>query len=169
MARAAKPIPEGYQTVTAMLTYDDCASALNWLQQALGAQELQRSVGPDGKIMHAEIQLGNSRIMMHDAMMGYKGAKSLGGSPANMWIYVEDCDALFDRAVKTGVNVTMPMADQFWGDRCGSFTDPQGFAWTIATRVEDLTPEEMRERAEEFFKQFAGQPPEQAKAAGSGA
>jgi PhnB protein len=171
MARAAKPIPEGYQTITPMLSYDDCARAMDWCRQALGAQELSRHTGPDGKIMHAEIQIGNSRIMMHDAMMGYKGAKSYGGSPANLWVYVENCDDLFERAVKTGGQVTMPMADQFWGDRCGSLTDPEGVSWTIACRIEDLTPEELRQRSEEFFKQFAGQqqPQQQTKTAGSGA
>jgi uncharacterized glyoxalase superfamily protein PhnB len=151
-----------------MLVLDDCAAALDWYKQGLGAKELSRSEGPDGKIMHASMQIGDSPIMMHDAMMGSQGPKALGGSPASLWIYVEDCDALFNRGVSAGAEVKMPMADQFWGDRCGTFTDPHGFSWTIAKRVEDLTREELDQRAADFFKQFAEQnaPP---KAAGAGA
>jgi PhnB protein len=166
MAKAKSAVPAGQHTVTPMLVLDDCAAAIDFYKQALGAKELNRSVGPDGKIMHAAIQIGDSQIMMHDAMMGATGPKALGGSPASLWIYVEDCDTLFNRGVSAGGQVKMPMADQFWGDRCGTFTDPHGFSWTIATRVEDLTREEMDQRAEQVFTQFAEQntPP---KAAGA--
>src|SRR3954451_13602113 len=99
MAKATSPIPPGHRTVTPQLTLDDAAKAIDWYKKALGAEEKGRAVGPDGKIMHAEIQIGNSRIMLNDAMMGGKGPKALGGSPASMWLYVEDCDALFNRAV----------------------------------------------------------------------
>jgi len=125
----------------------------------LGAEEKGRAVGPDGKIMHAEIQIGNSRIMLNDAMMGGKGPKALGGSPASMWLYVEDCDALFNRAVSAGAQIfggaMGKMTDQFWGDRSGTLTDPFGYTWTIATHKEDLTPEEMQQRQEAWMKQFA--------------
>ena len=111
--------------------------------------------------MHAELSIGNSQIMVNDAMMGGKGPKALGGSPASLWIYVDDCDALFNRAVAAGAQVAAaPMGqlpDQFWGDRCGTFTDPHGYRWTIATHKEDLTPEEMKQRQDEFMKQFAAQ------------
>ncbi len=168
MAKAKSAVPDGLQTITPMLVLDDCAAAIDWYKQGLGAKELSRSVGPDGKIMHAAIQIGSSQIMMHDAMMGGKGPKALGGSPASLWIYTEDCDTMYNRGLNAGGQVSMPMADQFWGDRCGSFIDPHGFTWTIATHTEDLTREELDQRAEQFFKQFAEQntPP---KAAGAGA
>jgi PhnB protein len=161
MAKATRAVPEGYHTVTPQLTLDNAAQAIEWYKKALGAEELARAVGPDGKIMHAEVRIGDSRIMMNDAMMGGKGAKAMGGSPASLWVYVEDCDALFNRAVAAGAQVPPgPMgalADQFWGDRCGSFTDPQGYRWTIATHKEDLTPQEMERRQAEWMKQFTPQ------------
>jgi PhnB protein len=158
MAKAAKAVPEGYHTITPQLSLDNAADAIDWYKKALGAEELGRSVGPDGKIMHADIQIGDSRFMLNDAMMGSKSAKALGGSPIALWIYVEDCDALFNRAVGAGGQVVMAMADQFWGDRCGCFTDPQGYTWWIGTHKEDLTPQEIQLRQEEFFKNVAPQP-----------
>jgi len=162
MAKAKSPVPEGLHTVTPMLTLENGAQTIEWYKKALGAEETSRSTGPDGKIMHSEIRVGNSRIMLHDAMMGGKGPRSLGGSPASLWIYVEDCDAMFNRAVAAGARVPEGpmgrMTDQFWGDRCGSLTDPEGYVWTIATRKEDLTPEEMRQRQDAWMKQMAAQP-----------
>jgi len=159
MAKAKSPIPEGHHTVTPQLTLDNAAQGIDWYKKALGAQEVTRAVGPDGKIMHAELRIGDSLVMMNDAMGGGKGAKAMGGSPASLWVYVEDCDALFNRAVDAGAQVAPgPMgqlADQFWGDRSGTFTDPQGYRWTIATHKEDLTREEIEQRQAEFFKQFA--------------
>lgn len=112
--------------------------------------------------MHAELQIGNSRIMLNDAIGGGKSAKAFGGSPISLWVYVQDCDALFKRAVSAGAQVAAgpmgQMADQFWGDRSGTFTDPYGYQWTIATHKEDLSREELDRRAQEFFKQFAQQP-----------
>jgi PhnB protein len=157
MAKAKKAVPEGFHTVTPQLTFDNAAQAIEWYKQALGAQELSRAPGPDGKIMHAELRIGDSKIMLNDAVMGNKGPKMLGGSPASLWLYVEDCDTLFNRAVNAGGQVRMPMADQFWGDRCGSVSDPHGYSWTIATHKEDLTREEIEQRQEQFFKQFAQQ------------
>jgi PhnB protein len=161
MAKAKNPVPEGYHTVTPSLTLDSAAEAIEWYKKALGAEELARAVGPDGKIMHAEIRVGNSRIMLNDPMMGHKGPKGIGGSPASLWVYTEDCDTMFNRAVGAGAKVLPGMGqlqDQFWGDRSGSFTDPHGYNWTIATHKEDLTPDEMKKRQEEFMKQFANQP-----------
>lgn len=161
MAKARSPIPEGFHTVTPHLIFDDAANAIDWYKRALGAEEKSRALGPDGKIIHAELQIGDSRIMLNDAMGGGKSAKALGGSPISLWIYVQDCDALFNRAVAAGAHVAPgPMGqltDQFWGDRSGTFTDPHGYQWTIATRKEDLSREEMDRRAQEFFKQFAPQ------------
>jgi PhnB protein len=158
MTKAKSAIPEGHHTVTPQLTLDNAAQAIDWYKKALGAEEVTRAVGPDGQIMHAEIRIGDSLIMLNDAMGGGKGPKALGGSPASLWVYVKDCDALFNRAVAAGAQVAPgPMgqlADQFWGDRSGTFTDPQGYQWTIATRKEDLTPQEMKQRSDEFMKTF---------------
>ncbi len=154
MAKAAKSVPDGYHTITPQLTLDDAAGTIEWYKKALGAEELGRSLGPDGKIMHAEIKIGDSRVMVNDVVMG-KGPKALGGSPASLWLFVDNSDALFQRAVGAGAKVSMPMADQFWGDRAGAVVDPAGYTWWLATRKEDLTPAEMKQRADEFFKQAA--------------
>ena len=159
MAKAKSAVPAGHHTVTPHLIMNDSAKALDWYKKALGAEEVARALGPDGKVMHAEIRIGDSLIMLNDEMGEGKSAKALGGSPASLWLYVEDCDALFNRAVAAGGTVAPgpmgAMSDQFWGDRAGTFTDPEGYVWTIATRKEDLTREEMDQRAEAFFKSFA--------------
>jgi uncharacterized glyoxalase superfamily protein PhnB len=163
MAKAKKAVPDGHHTVTPQLTLDNTAQAIDWYKKALGAEEVARYVGPDGKIMHAAIRIGDSLIMLNDEMGGSKSPKACGGSPASLWIYVENCDALFNRAVAAGAKVGPgPMgqlADQFWGDRTGTVTDPQGYQWTIATHKEDLTPQELDQRAKEFFKQHAAAEP----------
>jgi PhnB protein len=111
--------------------------------------------------MHAELRIGDSRIMVNDVMMG-KGPRAYGGSPASLWLYVEDCDALFNRAIAAGARPQGgpmgAMADQFWGDRAGPIIDPEGYQWTIATHKEDLTKEEIERRQAEFMKNFAAQP-----------
>jgi PhnB protein len=155
MAKAARPVPDGYQTITPQLVLDNAAQTIDWYKKALGAEEVSRSVGPDGKIMHAELKIGTSRIMVNDVMMGVKGPQAFGGSPASLWVYVEDSDALFNRAVGAGATVQMPLADQFWGDRAGAIADPAGYTWWIATRTEDLSHGEIQQRAAEFFKQMA--------------
>ena len=157
MAKAAKAVPSGYHTITPQLTLDNAAQTIDWYKRALGAEEVSRDVGPDGKIMHAELKIGDSRFMMHDAMMGGKGPRAFGGSPASLWLFVEDCDAVFNRATGAGGKVEKPMEDQFWGDRAGAVTDPAGYTWWIATRKEDLTEAELQQRAAEFFKHM-GQP-----------
>jgi PhnB protein len=163
MAKAKDAVPAGYHTVTPQLTLDNAAEAIDWYRRALGAEETGRAVGPDGKVIHAELRVGDSRIMVNDAMMGVQGPLALGGSPAALWIYVEDCDALFNRAVAAGARV-LPgmgvMADQFWGDRTGTFTDPHGYRWTIATHKEDLTPQELDQRQAAWMKQFAKPAPQ---------
>lgn len=161
MAKAKSPIPEGFNTVTPHLIFDDAAKAIEWYKKALGAEEKNRAAGPDGKIIHAELQIGNSRLMLNDAMGGGRSPKTIGGSPISFWVYVPDCDALYKRAVDAGAQVGQgpmgQMMDQFWGDRSGTVTDPFGYQWTIATHKEDLSPEEMKRRSDEFFKQFAQQ------------
>jgi PhnB protein len=155
--KAKKAIPDGYHTITAHLTLDSAAQAIDWYKKALGAEEVSRAVGPDGMVMHADLRIGDSHIMMNDAMMGSKGPKEVGGSPASLWLYVEDCDGLFNRAVSAGAQVKMPIGDQFWGDRCGTLLDPHGYGWTIATHKEDVSGEEMQQRQAEFMKKFAQQ------------
>ncbi len=161
MATAKRAVPEGLHTVTPALTLDDATKAIDWYKRAFGAEEKSRAVGPDGKILHAEISIGNSHIMLHDVMAGGKSAKALGGSPIGLWVYVEDADALYERATTAGAKTADgPMGelqDQFWGDRCGSVIDPEGYTWTIATRKEDLTPEEMKTRQDAWMEQFAAQ------------
>ena len=162
MAKAKSAVPNGFHTITPQLTLDNAAQAIEWYKKALGAEETSRAVGPDGKIMHAELRIGNSKFMVNDAMMGSKGPQALGGSPASLWLYVEDCDALYNRALAAGAKVLEgpmgQMGDQFWGDRAGSIKDPAGYLWTIATRKEDLTPEEIQQRQAEFMKNFAPAP-----------
>ena len=163
MAKAKNAVPEGHHTVTPQLALDNAAHAIDWYKKALGAEEVARYVGPDGKIMHAAIRIGDSLIMMNDEMGGGKSPRTLGGSPASLWIYVDNCDALFNRAVAAGARVGPgPMgqlADQFWGDRSGTITDPYGYQWTIATHKEDLTPQELDQRAKAFFQQHAAAQP----------
>jgi PhnB protein len=159
MAKAAKPVPDGYHTITPALTLDNAAQTIDWYKKALGAEEIDRSVGPDGKIMHAELKIGDSRVMVNDVMMGTRGPQALGGSPASLWLYVENSDTLYNRAISAGAKPEMPLADQFWGDRAGAVQDPAGYTWWIATRKEDLTKDEIQQRAAEFFKQMAQQTP----------
>lgn len=155
MVKAKKPVPQGYHTVTPSLTFDDAPKAIEWYKRALGAEEVSRAKGPDGKIMHAEIQIGSSRLMLNDAVLGAKSAQSYGGSPINLFVYVDDCDPLFQRAVAAGAAVQMPLGDLYWGDRLGQITDPFGYRWTIASRKEDLTEEEIAKRQDTWLKEFA--------------
>ena len=158
MATAKSAVPEGHHTITPHLIMNNAAAAIDWYKKALGAEELARAFGPDGKIMHAEIKIGNSIIMLNDEMGMGRSPKALGGSPISLWVYVDDCDALFNRAVAAGGSVPQgPMgelADQFWGDRTGVIVDPEGFTWTIATRKEDLTTDEVNQRMDAFMKSF---------------
>lgn len=152
---AVKPIPEGYHTVTPSLFVRGAAAAIDFYKKAFGARELYRMHGPDGKtVMHAEIQIGDSRIFLMDEVpaMGMRSPETLGGSPSSIYLYVEDVDAVFNRAVKAGGTVRMPLEDSFWGDRYASIADPFGHEWGIGTRKENLTPEEIRKGAEDFFR-----------------
>ena len=161
MAKATSAIPEGLHSVTPHLILEDAAKTIEWYTRAFGAVERGRAVGPDGKIMHAEIRIGNSSLYVNDPMGEGRSPKDLGGVPVNLWIYTEDADALYNRAVAAGAKVAPgpmgQMQDQFWGDRCGTLIDPSGYFWTIATRKEDLTPDEMNQRQDEFMKNFAEQ------------
>ena len=154
MGKAATFLPSGYHTITPQLTLDDAARTIDWYKQAFGAQEIDRNLGPDGKIMHAELKIGDSHFMVNDVMMG-KGPRGFGGSPAGFWVYVANCDALFKRAVDAGGKVQMPLEDQFWGDRAGAIADPEGYTWWIASRKEVFTKRELEQRASEHFAKMA--------------
>ena len=140
-------------TITPHITLRNAAQAIDFYKQAFAAEELGRSLTPDGKIMHAAIRIGDSLIMMNDEFpnMGCSSAETLGGTNITLHIQTEDVDSLFDRAVKAGAKATMPVADQFWGDRYGQVVDPFGQRWSLATRVEQLTPAEVEARAKAFF------------------
>lgn len=148
-----KPIPDGYGTLTPHLVTRDCSAAMAFYTKAFGAKEIKRHPGPGGKIMHAEMQVGNSRFFLNDEFpeMGAMSPQSIGGTPITLHLFVEDCDALFKQAVAAGAKEVMPLADQFWGDRYGMVTDPYGHNWSIATHVKDMTPQEMMAAAAEAF------------------
>ena len=144
----AKPIPEGYSGATPYLAVDDAAGAIAYYQKAFGAKELSRMDAPGGKIGHAELEIGGSVIMLSDPFpqASTRPPKELGGTTASIFMYVEDVDAAVKQATDAGATITMEVADQFWGDRFGAVTDPFGHVWSLATHVEDVSPEEMEER-----------------------
>ena len=146
---AVKPIPEGYHTVTAYLAVDDAAEAIAYYTKAFGAKERGRMDAPDGKIAHAELEIGDSVVMLSDPFpqASTRTPKELGGTSASIFMYVEDVDAVVKQAVEAGATILMEVSDQFWGDRFGTVADPFGHSWSIATHVEDVPPEEMAERA----------------------
>ena len=143
-----KAVPDGYHSVTPYLALSDAERAIEFYRAALGATELYRMAMPDGKIAHAEIQIGNSRIMcaQENPEWGNRSARTLGGSPITLCIYTERVDALAERFLKAGGKVVRPISDQFYGDRSGQFEDPEGYHWTLAQRVEELSAEEMQRR-----------------------
>lgn len=158
MAGKVKPIPEGYRSVTPYLILNDTAKALEFYKKAFGAEEIFRMPGPGGKIMHAEMKIGDSMLMLADEFPDYgsKSAKTLGGSPVGIFLYVPDVDATFQQAVAAGATETMPLENMFWGDRYGKLVDPFGHNWHLATHVEDVAPEEMEKRAAAAFGKSAG-------------
>jgi len=152
----AKAIPEGYHTLTPYMTVRDAARAIEFYKHAFGAVEKGVMKGPDGKIMHAELRIGDSLFMLADEFpqFGSLSPQSIGGSGMGLHIYVEDVDSAFDRAVKAGANLEMPVADMFWGDRYGKLVDPFGHKWSIATHTRDMSMEEIEAAQEEFMKQM---------------
>ncbi len=154
MANKVKPIPDGYHSVTPYLIVDDGAQAIDFYKRAFGAKELMRMPAPGGKIGHAEIKIGDSVIMLADEApeMDARSAKSYGGSPVSLMVYVEDVDKLFPQAVAAGGKEVRPVADQFYGDRSGTVKDPFGHSWHLSTHKEDVSPEEMKKRMEAMHK-----------------
>ncbi|HJT23661.1 MAG TPA: VOC family protein [bacterium] len=154
MTAKVKPIPDGYHSVTPYLSIDGAAGAMEFYKKAFGAKELFRMPGPDGKVGHAEIQIGDSRVMLADENpeMEFRSPKSLGGTPVSLMIYVEDVDRVFQQALAAGARVLRPLKDQFYGDRSGNLQDPFGHKWTLSTHVEDVAPDEMERRMKEAME-----------------
>jgi PhnB protein len=153
-----QPIPEGYHTVTLYLTLDEAAEAIEFYKDALGAEERMRMEAPGGKIGHAELQIGDSLVMISDAFPGSttRPPRELGGTTAGAFLYVKDVDALTKQATDAGATVVSEVQDMFWGDRFGTIKDPFGHVWSIATHVEDVPPEEMEKRAKEAMAAMSG-------------
>lgn len=151
-----EPIPEGYHSITPYLYVRDGAAALDFYGEAFGAEELFRMDGPPGKIGHAEMSIGDSRFMLADEVeeWGNPSPQTLGGNGSSLMVYVEDVDALFQRAVDAGAKEVKPVENQFYGDRSGTIEDPFGHRWTISTHVEDVPPEELERRMEEMMSEM---------------
>ena len=159
MGAAVKPIPDGYATVTAHLVVRNAGQAIEYYKKAFGAVERSKDYYPDGKsVMHGEVTIGNSIVMLTDEMPQMRDWLSpafLNGTTVGLHIYTEDVDAMYRRAVEAGGKPTMPPMDAFWGDRYGRVTDPFGHVWSIATRTRNMTPEQIKKEAAEFFAQMA--------------
>ena len=158
MATQVKTIPPGFHSITPMLTVREPDKAIDFYKRALGAEERSRFKGPDGKsIMHAELKVGDSIIMLggEQAEQGCRSPQTLGGTPITLYLFVEDVDKAFNRAASAGATVAMPVADMFWGDRCGQVVDPFGHKWFLATHKQDLSQEDIQKRGEAFFAQMA--------------
>ncbi|MGZ8162716.1 MAG: VOC family protein [Methylobacter sp.] len=156
MTNAIKFIPEGYHTATPYLVITNAAKAIEFYKQAFGATELMRLEGPGDKIVHAEIRIGDSSIILADEYPDFNALspQTIGGSAVSIMLYVEDVDTVVDRAVAAGASLIMPVKDQFYGDRSGKIIDPFGHHWMIATHKEDVSPEEIRQRADALFGMF---------------
>jgi PhnB protein len=152
MAADVKFIPDGYHVVTPYLIVQGAAGAIDFYKQVLGATELFRLAGPDGRLGHAELKIGDSHVMLADEFpeMGAVSPRTIGGSPVRLLVYVDDVDAIVSRAVAAGAKLVRPVADQFYGDRAGGIEDPFGHLWHIATHKEDVSPAEMERRAASF-------------------
>jgi uncharacterized glyoxalase superfamily protein PhnB len=157
MSGNVNPIPEGFHTLTPHIVVNDANQAIEFYKNAFGAEELCRMPGPGGKLMHAEIKIGDSIVMMCNEFpeQGAKSPQALNGSPVTLHLYVNNVDAAMKKAEDAGAKVTMPAMDAFWGDRYGRVQDPFGHNWSIATHKEDLTPEQIQQRADEFFSKGA--------------
>ncbi len=160
LAKAVAPVPEGYHTVTPALTIRGAGKAIEFYKKAFGAQVLDRVDGPDGKsVMHAALQIGDSRIFLGDEMPGMacRSPETLGGTTSSIYLYVKDADSVVKRAIDAGATLKKPVENMFWGDRFGSVADPFGYVWDVATRVEEVSPEELRKRAAAFVKEMSSQ------------
>jgi PhnB protein len=162
MAKKANAVPKGFHSVTPYLAVQDVAQAIDFYKRAFGAEEVMRMDGPHGKVSHGEVKIGDSIVMITDENFsgGLRSPQSVGGSTVSIVLYVKDVDPVFEQALSAGAKEQQPLANMFWGDRYGRLTDPFGHSWSLATHVEDVSPEEMARRAQEAMKA-------QARAAGS--
>jgi len=151
-----KAIPEGYHSVTPYLYVRDAAGAIDFYKKVFGATEKFRMPRPDGKIGHAELQIGDSVVMLADETPGAKSAETLGGTSGSILLYLENVDSVVENAARAGAKILKPVADQFYGDRMGSLADPFGQVWSVATHTEDVSPEEMERRMAKMSSQAAG-------------
>ena len=160
MQTKAKPIPDGYHTLTPNLTYRNAPAAIEWLKQVFGATADVCMPDPQGRLVHAELKIGDSVLMLHEEMpdWGQLSPQALNGCSGSTFVYLEDVDATFAKATAAGAQPTCPPSDMFWGDRMAKFIDPFGQSWGIATHKVDLTPEEIAKGSEEFFQQMAATP-----------
>lgn len=149
---AIKPIPEGYHSVTPYLMVKGAAQAIDFYKKAFGATEIMRFPGPNNTVAHAEIKIGDSPIMLADETDANRSPQSVGGSPVSLMLYVDDVDKTFKQAVSSGAKSTRPVADQFYGDRVGTLTDPFGHTWSIGTHKEDVSMDEMQRRMQNLPK-----------------
>lgn len=147
---AVKPVPEGYRSLTPYLIVKGAGAAIDYYKKVFGAQERMRMEAPGGMVGHAELTIGDSLLMLADEFpdMGFRGPRAVGGTPVSLHLYVEGVDQVFKRAVDAGAKALRPVEDQFYGDRMGTLEDPFGHVWSIATHVEDVSPEEMKRRSE---------------------
>ena len=156
MAKSVKAIPDGYHTITPSLTIRGAAKAIDFYKKALGAEEIMRMPGPGGTVMHAELKIGNSNFMLGEESQesGCLSPQGIGGSATTLYIYVENVDAAWKRAMDAGGKAKMPPTDMFWGDRMSNFEDPFGHKWSLAQHIKDVTPEEMKKGAQAFMEQM---------------
>ena len=155
MPNAVRPIPEGYHSIAPQITCRNAGSAIDFYKKVFGATELMRMSGPGGQVMHAELKIGDSRIMLNDEFPGVASPPAPQAvHSSSVFLYTEDVDSVFERAVEAGARVDMPLSNMFWGDRFGKFTDPFGHQWGVATHVEDVAPDELQRRSEEMSKQM---------------
>jgi uncharacterized glyoxalase superfamily protein PhnB len=155
----AKSIPDGFHSITPLLITSNAKDAIEFYTKAFDAKEIYQYPSPDGKIMHAMIQIGDSFIMISDEFpaMGCNSPTTIGGTAVTIHLYVEDADKIFNQAVKAGAIITMPIMNAFWGDRFGTVIDPYGHSWSIATHQTDMIPEELRKAGEEYFSKMSEQ------------
>ena len=155
MAQKTQAIPKGFHTITPSLFVAGAAKAIDFYKKAFGAEERMRFPAPDGSIMYAELKIGDSTIMLGDEMpdQGGRGPKTIGGTPVSFFLYRENVDAEWKKAINAGAREIVPLADQFWGDRAGCIEDPFGHQWWLAQHMQDLTEDELRKNAEAFFAQ----------------
>jgi PhnB protein len=154
---AVQPIPDGYHSLQIYLAVEDASKAIDFYKQAFGAEETIRMPGPDGSVAHAELQIGDSKLMLSDPFpqSSVRPPAERGGPTASVFMYVDDADALFEQAERAGAKIETPLENMFWGDRFGTLSDPFGHVWSVATHVEDVPEDEMAERAKTAMAEMA--------------